>query len=191
MNASRRSGPPRKGQTSWMAVTIAAMTLLFSIALGTRLLPAQQAEREAATVQAVLSNPEASRGSLLSVRQRLGIHVRSSPGDAALWLRLAFADVRLNGGLGPDGQEALKRSYEVAPFGPEVTLWRLAFVHDNWARVPPQVRTAARTEMDAVFPRRRWELEALAPTLRDPTGRMVFALALRRNLLASESERRG
>lgn len=190
MDLPRKPPSERSGRASLPAIAVATTTLLFSVVLGSRLLPAQQAERDAAAVQTVLSNPEASRNALLSVRQRLRLHVRSSPSDAALWLRLALVDVRLNGGLGPEGRDALQKAYDVAPFGPEVTLWRLAFVHDHWTTVPPQVRAAARREMDTVFPRRRWELEALAPTLGDPTGRMVFALALRRNLAAMESDRR-
>ena len=112
--------------------------------------------------------------------------ISRAPIDATPWLDLAWLEAQGPRGLGPEGNAALLRSYALAPYGPETTLWRLAFIFDHWRAVTPVVRARALDEMAVVYRRQGWDIEALSRTIEDPTGRMVAVLASRR-LRATET----
>ncbi len=105
---------------------------------------------------------------------------RRNPADATPWLRRAWIEASASAVLTPAANAALLRSYELAPFGPETTLWRLGFIFDHWSSASPEVRDLALHELRVVYRQRGWDIEALARTAVDPTGRMVATLASRR-----------
>jgi hypothetical protein len=102
------------------------------------------------------------------------------PADPTPWLTTAWIEVSAAATLTPLANAALLRSYQLAPYGPEVTLWRLAFIFDHWGSASPAVRALALQELRVVYPQKGWEIEALARTAADPTGRMIATLASRR-----------
>ena len=102
------------------------------------------------------------------------------PADATPWLTTAWLETVTQPKLTPLANTALLRSYDLAPFGPEATTWRLGFIFDHWASAAPEVRARALNEMDITFSRLGWTTAALSETVADPTGRMVATLAARR-----------
>lgn len=115
-----------------------------------------------------------------TVLQGAEAQTRRTPADPTPWLTMAWAETAASGRLSPAANAALERSYDLAPYGPEVTMWRLAFVIDHWSTAGSAVRASALRELAAVYPQKGWEIEALAKTGRDPTGRMVAVMASRR-----------
>ena len=115
-----------------------------------------------------------------TIESRARRDILDQPADASAWLELAWAASLDDGQLTQDANMAIARSYVLAPMGPEVTLWRLTFVFDHWASVSPEVRELALAEFKGVYPRRGWTLDGLAPTIQDPTGRMVAMMTARR-----------
>ncbi|CAN5361227.1 hypothetical protein BH09PSE1_BH09PSE1_05110 [soil metagenome] len=95
-------------------------------------------------------------------------------------MELAWLEASAATGLGPAGNDALRRSYVLAPYGPEATLWRQGFVFDHWSSVPADIRIRALDEMSVVYSKKGWDLEELVKTVRDPSGRMIASMASRR-----------
>lgn len=125
-----------------------------------------EARAEAA---AMVDRPDLSRVEAESRRT-----LRSRPGDAAAWSRLAWAAERE--GRHADMLQALDRSYTAAPFGPDVTAWRLRFAYGHWSALSPELRRLAADEL-TVSARDRPGLVAQAEAdIVDPAGRMAFAL---------------
>lgn len=102
------------------------------------------------------------------------------PADPTPWLTMAWIQASTSTTLTPSANAALLRSYQLAPLGPEVTLWRLAFIFDHWSSASPAVRASALRELRVVYPQKGWDIEALARTAVDPTGRMIATLASKR-----------
>lgn len=118
------------------------------------------------------ATPETLMQAALETRASL----REAPANATAWLRLAYLDSRDAGGLGPDGNQALARSWAVAPFGPDDTAWRLTFAFNHWAALSPSNRRAALDELRVT--QGRAGTQRLPETVRDPTGRLALLLSL-------------
>ena len=100
------------------------------------------------------------------------------PGDASAWCRLAW--VAAQQGRRADMLDALDRSYAVAPYGPDVTAWRLRFVFDHWPELTPDLRRQASQELAVATWDRRGLVDQAEADINDPAGRLAFVL-IRRN----------
>lgn len=128
---------------------------------------------EARAVEATLTEPAD-----LSLAERwTGRTLATRPGDATAWARLAWiADER---GDRAAMLEALERSYTVAPYGPDITGWRLRFAYGQWAALTPELRRLATEELTVTTRHRRQVADAAFTDLVDPAGRMAFDLTVR------------
>lgn len=131
-----------------------------------RLAPVSEARAVAAA--------EAKPADLAEVERQTRATLTERPLDAAAWARLAWvADRR---GDTSAMLEALDRSYVAAPYGPEVTAWRLRFAFDRWPDLSPELRSQVRSEL-AVARRTRPRLVLeIETSVADPAGRMAMAL---------------
>ncbi len=168
-----------KGMRSALIVTLGVATVLGGLAMALPLSrpdawgldhPRLAALTEARAVAAAGATPpdleEAERQTRATLNER--------PLDAVAWARLAWiADQR---GDAAGSLDALDRSYIAAPYGPEVTAWRLRFALERWSALTPDLRRQARSELlvaRATRPRLIRDLEA---SVADPAGRMAMAL---------------
>ncbi len=96
------------------------------------------------------------------------------PLEAAAWARLAWLASRKGDRAGM--LDALDRSYAAAPYGPDITEWRLRFAFDRWSALTPGLRRQAQSEL-LVAKRTRPAMAAQVQDLvTDPSGRMAMAL---------------
>ncbi|WP_426042670.1 hypothetical protein [Brevundimonas sp. TWP2-3-4b1] len=120
---------------------------------------------------------ETSRPDLRRVDAETRRTLNSRPGDAAAWCRLAW--VAAEEGRRADMLDALDRSYTVAPYGPDVTAWRLRFAYGRWTELTPELRQHASEEL-AVTVRTRTDLvNAAEADISDPAGRLAFVMGRR------------
>ena len=92
-----------------------------------------------------------------------------APVDDRAWLGLAYADYLKNGArLSSKGLLWLQRSYDVAPFGPDSSLWRLKFCLENWSALTPELRGEAMDEF-------RMTASVKAPQLKEMARQMPTA----------------
>jgi hypothetical protein len=99
------------------------------------------------------------------------------PGEAAAWARLAWVASERRDVAAM--HEALERSYTVAPYGPDITAWRLRFAYGQWAALTPELRRLATEEL-MVSARYRHQMTAEAfAEVSDPAGRLAFDLTVR------------
>jgi hypothetical protein len=88
--------------------------------------------------------------------------LRRSPARSGSWSRLAYIDLARDGELGPEGLDALARSYEVEPFAAEgLRRWRMEFVLSRWRQMPESLRAAAITEARGSVQGQRWYEESV------------------------------
>lgn len=110
-------------------------------------------------------------------RSGLGLN----PYNGVAWLRLAWIETAMNGGrLSPAAAVALQRSYDVAPYGPQITGWRITFVLDHWADVPEAIRSQLRSEISAGWPARASVIDAAVRRAHDKRGRLAGRVVLAR-----------
>lgn len=102
------------------------------------------------------------------------------PSDAAAWLRLAYIDRIQHAPLSKQAQTRVMRSYELEPFGPELTRWRQTFLFNHWPALSPELRERSLSELSAVFPRHGWALRDIPDAVDDPQGRMAAFMAFSR-----------
>jgi len=76
--------------------------------------------------------------------------IAAAPMTPAAWLRIAYLQTRDGGALKPSGLEALEKSYAIAPFGPDISLWRLTFIYDHWPLMTPSLRAQAAAELETL-----------------------------------------
>jgi len=99
------------------------------------------------------------------------------PGDAAAWARLAWIASEI--GDTEAMLEALDRSYAVAPYGPDITAWRLRFAYGRWGGLTPELRRLASDELTVTARHRPRIAEAALADVTDPVGRLAFDLTVR------------
>lgn len=92
--------------------------------------------------------------------------IAREPRSGGLWMKLAYAEYLAGSGWTDSGVEAMRQSYLRLPYA-RITAserrmradnlrdWRLAFVAVDWARVPEDVRAAARREARLLPARQR------------------------------------
>jgi hypothetical protein len=105
------------------------------------------------------------------------------PGEPAAWARLAWAAAE-RGDLA-EANEALDRTYTVAPYGPDITAWRLRFAFGRWQSLTPELRARAVDELSATYRTRYPVAEAALADITDPAGRLAFTFT-RNSALADQ-----
>lgn len=115
---------------------------------------------------------------LAEVAAETRLMLDSSPALAGGWLRLAYLEVLEHGRLTPAALAALKRSYEVAPLGPDVSDPRLRLVFGMWSQMPEDIRDQALDELKAAKYRDKPAAYALVGTIGDPAGRLAIGMGL-------------
>jgi hypothetical protein len=107
-----------------------------------------------------------------------------NPYNGVAWLRLAWIESRLSHGkLSAAAVEAVQRSYDVAPYGPQVTAWRISFLLEHWAETPTGLRHQLASEMAAAWPERSKAVSSAVRKTRNRDGRlagMVIVMRLKR-----------
>ena len=96
------------------------------------------------------------------------------PMDAAAWSRLAW--LASQSGDRAAMLDALDRSYAVAPYGPDITGWRLRFAYGRWGELTPDLRRQVSAELTQAVRDRPGVVEAARPDITDPAGRLAFDL---------------
>lgn len=129
---------------------------------------------EARAVAAAAANPPDLKAAERLTRQTLA----EKPGDATAWARLAW--IASETGDTEAMLEALDRSYAVAPYGPDITAWRLRFAYGRWGILTPELRRLASEELVVTARHRRRVADAALADLTDPAGRLAFDLTARR-----------
>ncbi len=189
--SQRTTSGPGRGQ-AWARVralaplaaagTLGALTLAiglgFAVALArpdldlgpaSNLLAVHEARAEAALAAGDLGAAEGSTQAALA----------EAPLTSHAWARQAVLAYRREGRLGPDTVAALERSYAVAPYGPDITAWRLGLLLEHWGELPPGLRAAALDELKVYAARRPGLARALAAEVENPAGRLAVTAAIR------------
>lgn len=161
-----------------LAVATLATGLGFAVALArpdldlgpaSNLLAVHEARAEAALAAGDLEAAEASTRAALA----------EAPLTSHAWARQAVLAYRREGRLGPDTVAALERSYAVAPYGPDITAWRLALLLEHWGELPPELRASALDELKVFATYRPGPAQALRDRVSLPAGRLAATAALR------------
>ena len=129
---------------------------------------------EGRAVAAAAKNPPDLEAVERLTRQTLA----EKPGDAAAWARLAW--IASEAGDNEAMLEALDRSYAVAPYGPDITAWRLRFAYGRWVALTPELRRLATEELVVTTRHRQGVADAALADITDPAGRLAFDLTARR-----------
>lgn len=129
---------------------------------------------EARAVAAAAANPPDLEAADRLTRQTLA----EKPGEAAAWARLAW--IASETGDTEGVLEALDRSYAVAPYGPDITAWRLRFAYGHWENLTPELRRLASEELTMAARHRPRVARAALADITDPAGRLAFDLTVRR-----------
>ena len=98
------------------------------------------------------------------------------PTDATAWARLAW--IAAEQGDMAAAREALDRSYVAAPYGPEITAWRLRFAFNQWGRSTPDLRPQFLARLAETAAARPRLVEAARPDARDPAGRWALDMSV-------------
>lgn len=96
------------------------------------------------------------------------------PLDSVAWARLAWIAAEEDDIEG--ARDALDRSYVAAPYGPEVTAWRLQFAFDLWGRLTPDLRRQVLAELSMTAATRPHIVQTVRDQVRDPAGRWALDL---------------
>ena len=133
-----------------------------------------------AQADSLLRAPAASQADIQQAADLTEQLIARRPTDAAAWLRLAYIDRLQHAPLSAQAQAKVMRSYELEPYGPELTRWRQSFLFDNWPALSPELRERALSELSGVFPRHGWALRDIPDAVSNPRGRMVAFMAFSR-----------
>lgn len=96
-----------------------------------------------------------------------------APMTATAWARLAYIEQARTGRMTPAALDAMERSYAVAPFGPDVTNWRLRFLFESWTQLTPSLRTQAMDELRVLSRYRGGAARKLVEEIQNPSGRLA------------------
>jgi hypothetical protein len=104
-----------------------------------------------------------------------------APVDDVAWLDLASIDRLRHGRLTARGLLWLQRSYDVAPFGPDTSRWRVRFALDNWDSLTPELREEVAGEFKAEWSHAQADLQAMGAGLQSRNGRLAWRVLLLMN----------
>lgn len=134
--------------------------------------PPSLAVSEARAVKAAAAVPV----DLAEVRRQTLQSLSERPTDATAWARLAW--VASEEGDIEGTREALDKSYVAAPYGPEITAWRLRFAFGMWGRLTPEIRRQALSELSMTAETRPRLIQDVRADVVDPAGRWAIDLTL-------------
>jgi hypothetical protein len=157
-----------------LATSLTAAALVFPdtpLAASSNLAPVWEARADGLARTA--ASDEAARRASVEETER---SIAQAPANPTAWLRLAYLDSLAADGLGPAGDRALAASYSVAPYGPDVTDWRLAFAFNHWEAISGANRQAALDELRS-SPNNRSRRDLLT-RVANPAGRIALSLTL-------------
>lgn len=137
-------------------------------------------ERRAEAFARVAADDEAARRASIAETRK---SIAQSPANPTAWLRLAWLDSLSHGGLGASGDHALATSYAIAPYGPDVTDWRLVFAFNHWDVISGENREAVMDELRVASTPR--SARGLLARVENPAGRIALSLML--GVMESES----
>lgn len=95
------------------------------------------------------------------------------PLNAAAWAQIAYIEQSEDAVLSQASLQALDRSYDAAPYGPDVTHWRVPFAYEHWLELPQPLRAKAIAELKTFSKYRSWIALPLTRTVRNSTGRLA------------------
>lgn len=198
--AHEHRGPPRTASALPLipAIVLAVLTLgLACFLLAAFVAPWNAVARSAPVSWAanaraldLLATGAASAAVLDRAERETNAALRLSPLDTGAWTRLVYIDLARGGVLGPDGLQALERTYQIAPLGPAITRWRILFVLENWDALPPALRQSAEYEIRNAWRRDRGFFTELRQSVTDREGRLVLARLVARLRLQDALDRR-
>lgn len=117
----------------------------------------------------------ASPPRLTEARAQTRATLAQRPMDAVAWTRLAW--MASEAGDEAAMLDALDRSYAVAPFGPDVTGWRLRFAYGHWRELTPDLRRQVAAELVEAVHHRPGVVDAARADITNPAGRLAFELS--------------
>lgn len=132
-----------------------------------------------ARARQLLNEAEPGSTTLAEARSETLAGLRLSPMNGWAWLRLSFIETQENG-FDVEAATALRKSYDVAPFGPQITSWRLSFAFSHWKALPADLKEAVRSELRASWLERRSTVDAAINRVTDLEGRLTARTMLRR-----------
>lgn len=135
-------------------------------------LPPSVAVSEARAVRATAAVP----ADLAEVRRQTLKTLAERPTDSTAWARLAW--VAAEEGDLEGAREALDKSYVAAPYGPEITGWRLRFAFGMWGWLTPDLRRQALSELSMTAKTRPGVVRRVRADVVDPAGRWAIDLTL-------------
>ena len=109
--------------------------------------------------------------------------LKAAPMSTSALLRAVYLQTRTGTAPNAASLDALERSYSVAPFGPDASLWRLRFVFDHWSQVTPSLRKQALAELDVLSYHRGRVFKT--EDIVDPQGRFIAEM----NTMAALNQR--
>jgi hypothetical protein len=113
--------------------------------------------------------------------------LKAAPANPTAWLRLAYLDSLGETGVTSVGNRALAASYAMAPYGPDVTPWRLRFALNQWAGLSHANRRAVLHEL--MVTSRYEDHSDLTSSGVDEAGRLAVTLALLEHEAAFEQRK--
>lgn len=102
-----------------------------------------------------------------------------APMNAAAWARLAYIDRSRSTAMTPAALDNLERSYAVAPYGPDISRWRVRYVFEHWSELTPSLRTQASDEMRVLSRYRGGVARDTVRAIEDPSGRLAAEMIRR------------
>lgn len=159
-----------------LATSVAAIALAWPDAAPARLLDLSQGHETRAG--ALLADASPTLSDLAMSRQETIRGLRQSPANPTAWLRLAYIDSRRPEGLGRSGVDALTRSYDAAPYGPDDTAWRLRFAFNHWDRLDREARLLVLDELRVAMENRSPAARNLMQDVSAPAGLLALHLTL-------------
>lgn len=128
----------------------------------------------------IFNRPNPPRADLALTAELSRKAVAQSPEDLGAWLRLVYADSRLNGALTAQDAAELGRSYDLIAIDPESGLFRIWLTLENAQAAPPALLNQVHAEVDALWlqPDRASQLKGMPSQISNPAGRLTLMLWL-------------
>lgn len=142
------------------------------------MMPTAPAEALASSIETGLAKGAADQVSLDRLEALSRREVAMRPGAGAAWLRKAAVDFKR--GDYASANEALGRSYSVAPLHTSAFLTRTRLAYEHWGFLTPAVRTQTIYQVRVEYKRPGGDrrLTALANRIQNPSGRIGLALLI-------------
>lgn len=186
---SSRAVRPQAAWPTWIAGGAAAAVVLISAALALPLLggklgvdlsgwPSAPADALASGMEARLAQPVTMADQRQALERLSAREIAQRPASGAAWLRRAA----IYRALGRDdiANQALERSFAVAPLQTSLFERRTILAYESWDRLSPSAREQAIYQFDAEWRRLRnpRRFIAMANSLHNPAGRVGMALQI-------------